>query len=390
MGQLRYMTTGESHGKGGLAILEGLPSGVPVSVDWINRELFRRQQGYGRGGRMRIEKDEVEILSGVRFGRSIGSPISLWIQNRDWANWQDEMTSLPTGYESKKKVLCPRPGHADLPGGLKYNFTDDLRPVLERASARETTARVAAGAVARQFLAEFGVRIIGHVTKIGGVSISTVETNLDRLAELAEASDVRACDPVAAQAMREKINEAKARGDSVGGVFEILVVGLPIGLGSYVEWDRKLDGRLAQALMSIQAIKGVEVGLGFEVGNRFGSQVHDEIRYDSESRLFSHTRNGAGGLEGGMTNGEVLVLHAAMKPISTLYRPLQSINIETKEAVKASVERSDHCAVPAACVIGENVVALTLADAFLDKFGGDSLEEIKRNVMSYQEQIARF
>lgn len=388
MSRLRYMTAGESHGKGGLVVIDGMPAGVPIHVEKINRELARRQRGYGRGGRMRIEKDEVEIFSGLRFGKTIGSPISLLVHNRDWENWQQEMN--PLAGEGKKKVLHPRPGHADLAGGLKYNFKDDLRPVLERASARETTVRVAAGAVARQLLDIFQVNIVGHVKKIGGVENAAPYPARDDLARQAEADEVRAFDPAASQAMKAKIDEAKTKGDSVGGVFEVIVYHLPPGLGSYVQWDRKLDGRLAQALMSIQAIKGVEIGLGFEVAERFGSQVHDEILYNDAKKQFFHRTNGAGGLEGGVTNGEPLVIRAAMKPISTLYRPLASVHIHSKEAVKASVERSDHCAVPAACVIAENVVALTLADAFLEKFAGDSLDEIFRNYQGYLQQLREF
>ncbi len=390
MTQLRYMTAGESHGRGGLVIVEGLPAGVSLSPEQINIELARRQTGYGRGGRMRIETDTVEIYSGVRFGKTIGSPIALWVPNRDWANWEDEMSAVPIGRESEKKVLHPRPGHADLPGGLKYNFQGDLRPVLERASARETAARVAAGAVGKALLSELGIAVLGHVTKIGGVENAAPYPPLCELTALSEASELRCFDAETTQRMRLKIDEAKARGDSVGGLFEIIVTRLPIGLGSYVQWDRKLDGRLAQAVMSIQAIKGVEIGLGFAVADRFGSEVHDEIAYDADQRRFSHLRNGAGGVEGGMTNGEPLVLRAAMKPISTLYRPLRSVHIHSKEPVKANVERSDHCAVPAACVIGENVVALTLSDAILEKFGGDSLDELKRNIAGYTEQVKCF
>lgn len=390
MGQLRYLTAGESHGRGGLVVVEGMPAGVPISADIINDELKRRQGGYGRGARMKIEKDAVDLYSGIRFGLSIGSPIALLVQNRDWENWEAEMTALPSELESKKKVLHPRPGHADLAGGLKYNFQADLRPVLERASARETVVRVAAGAVARQLLAVFGIQVYGHVVKIGAVANTSPYPAICELKKLAEASDLRCFDAGSSQKMKAKIDEAKGRGDSVGGVFEVIVTGLPPGLGSYVQWDRKLDGRLAQALMSIQAIKGVELGLGFQVAERFGSEVHDEIFYDNEKRSFEHRTNGAGGLEGGVTNGEWLVVRAAMKPISTLYRPLHSVDIHSKEAVKASVERSDHCAVPAACVIGENVTAFTLADAFLEKFGGDSLEEIKRNYDGYLQQLRQF
>lgn len=382
---LRYLTAGESHGKGLTAILEGMPSQVPIPAESINFELARRQQGYGRGGRMKIEKDQVEITGGIRFGKTLGSPIALWIENKDWRSWQKEMAIEATDFESKKMVECPRPGHADLNGGRKYDH-HDLRNVLERASARETTARVAVGAICRTFLEQFKINIVGHVTCIGGVALKEGKSpSPEEIKKLSDASDVGCMDGKISAKMREVIDRAKSKGDTVGGIFEILVSGHPPGLGSHVQWDRKLDGLLAQAILSIQAIKGVEFGIGFKAGQVFGSEAHDEIYY-KESQ-FIHATNRAGGIEGGMTNGEPILIRAVMKPISTLYQPLHSVNIRTKEEVTASVERSDTCAVPAARVIAENVVAFEVARAFLEKFGGDSLPEIKRNYDGYLQQI---
>ncbi len=387
---LRYLTAGESHGKGLTVIIEGFPSDVPLSASTINLQLARRQKGYGRGGRMKIETDAVEITAGVRHGRSLGSPIALWVANRDWQAWKEEMSSEEIeNYIRKKRVDCPRPGHADLNGGLKYDARD-LRDILERASARETTVRVAAGAVARQFLTEFGITVYGHVICIGGIEISSERPAWNEIGQKAEDDPVRCIDPEISKKMMEKIDEAKKKGDSVGGIFEVAVTGLPPGLGSHVQWDRKLDGRLAQSILSIQAIKGVEFGVGFEEGRRFGSQAHDEIFYDNQNKRFYRKTNRAGGLEGGMTTGEPLVIRAVMKPIATLYTPLHSVNIDNKEDVEASVERSDTCAVPAACVITENVAAFEVAGAFLDKFGGDSLKEIRRNYEGYLEQIKNY
>ncbi len=389
MSRLRYLTSGESHGQALTVILEGMPSGIPVSSKIINRELARRQQGYGRGGRMVIEKDEVQILSGIRFGKTLGSPITLQIQNKDWSTWSQEMAVEGNLSLAKRKVDRPRPGHADLAGGLKYNH-EDLRNVLERASARETTARVACGAVTRQLLGTFGVEISGYVVRIGSIDVGEERPSFEERVRLTEASPVRTFESRSEKAMMKKIDEAKKQGDSLGGVVEVVAKGLPVGLGTYTHWDRKLDGQLAQALMSIQAIKGVEIGLGFEAAARLGSQVHDSIYYESQQKHFFRKTNRAGGLEGGMTNGEFLVVRAAMKPISTLYTPLDSVEISTKKPFKASVERSDTCAVPAAAVIAENVVAITLADAFLEKFGGDSLKEVERNYKGYLEQIKKF
>lgn len=412
MGNIRYLTAGESHGKGLTAIIEGVPSNLELPSECINKELSRRQLGYGRGGRMKIEKDTAQILSGVRFGKTIGSPIALFIENRDWENWQEIMS-----YESKapipdvvdprsKAVTRPRPGHADLSGAIKYNHRD-IRNILERSSARETAARVAAGAIAKRFLEEFGIRVFSWVTEIGGVRIPgsvyyplslAPRSSPFEVFNKAEKSEVRCPDSDAAESMKKRIDEARDNGDSLGGIFEIVVTGVPVGLGSHVQWDRKLNARLAMSLMSIQAIKGVEFGLGFEAARRPGSQVHDEILYSDkgagggfqERTGFFRKTNHSGGIEGGMSNGEEIVLRAAMKPIPTLYKPLKSVDIETKEPFEAGIERSDICAVPAASVVGETAVAVEIANAMLDKFGGDSLEEVKRNYKGYVEYTGGF
>ena len=388
---LRYLTAGESHGPGILAILEGLPANLPLTAEDINADLQRRQGGYGRGGRMKIEKDEAQILSGVRGGRTLGSPIALLIRNKDWENWKEIMAAGPEAASARREVTRPRPGHADLAGALKYDQRD-IRNILERASARETSARVAVGAAAKRLLAEFGIRATGHVVEIGRVKADLDEVPLDGIRERAESSEVRCADPKASRAMIEHIDEARARGTSLGGIFEVIVTGAPVGLGSHVHWDRKLDGRLAQALMSIQAIKGVEVGLGFEAARRFGLEVHDEIGYDPNrpagASRFARLSNRAGGLEGGTTNGEPVVVRAAMKPLSTQMTPLQSVDLASKETAKAAVERSDVCAVPAAAVIGEAVVAFEVARALCEKFGGDSLAEMQRNHSAYLEYLA--
>ena len=373
---MRFLTAGETHGKCLTAIVEGMPSNIPMDAEKINHYLWLRQQGYGRGGRMKIESDQVEFLSGVRNFKTLGSPIALKIENRDWANWESIMGSgeiIPG-----REVTCPRPGHADLAGGLKYNH-QDLRNVLERASARETAARVAVGAVALQLLETFGIRVKSHVIGIGGVEARR-EYDEERL----KASQLRCCDPDAEEKMIARIDQAKSQGDSVGGIFEIIITGVPAGLGSYVQWDRKLDAKLAMALMSIQAIKGVSFGAGFQCGLLNGSQIHDEIAYDGK---YYRKTNRAGGIEGGMTNGEDIVIRAAMKPIPTLYHPLETVDVLTKEVKTASVERSDVCAVPAASVVGLCAAAFEIADAFLDKFGGDSKEEIERNFEAYQKTL---
>jgi len=388
----RYLTAGESHGPQLTAIIEGLPSGITVLADGINRDLSRRQQGYGRGGRMKIETDQVEILSGVRWGETLGSPLTLVVKNRDWENWSGKMSPLPEFRDESIAVTRPRPGHADLTGALKYDHTD-VRNVLERSSARETAVRVAVGAVAKQLLAEFGIRVGGYVTGIGGVSVSAPDLPLEDLWRAAGESELFSCDCSADEAMKRAIDDAKAAGDTLGGVVEVQVIGCPPGLGSYTHWDRKLDARLAMALMSIQAIKGVEVGMGFGVAERPGSQVHDEIFQDpartdagSLSPYFRRSNN-AGGIEGGMSNGEPIVVRAAMKPIPTLYKPLRSVDMRTHEPFEAAVERSDTCAVPAALVVAEAVVAIEIAAAFLEKFAGDSLVEIKRNFQGYCQQV---
>lgn len=392
---MRYITAGESHGPQLTAIIEGLPAGLVVSIEEIDRQLFRRQQGYGRGDRMKIEQDRAEILSGVRWGRTLGSPVTLAIKNRDWENWLEKMSSLAEYDGMAEAVTRPRPGHADLAGGMKYGHRD-LRNILERSSARETAVRVAVGAVARQLLEKLGILVGGMVTELGGISARPVTAPFNELWQRAAASELFCCDPLAETEMKRLIDHAKAAGDTLGGVVEVQVCGLPPGLGSHVQWDRKLDARLAMALMSIQAIKGVEVGLGFEAARRPGSKVHDEIQYDrtamERGAVSAYTRptNNAGGLEGGMTTGEPLILRAAMKPIPTLYTPLGSVDIITHEPYEASVERSDTCAVPAALVVAEAVVAIELAKAVLEKFGGDSMEEIIRNRDGYLAYIRSF
>lgn len=389
---LRYLTAGESHGPQLTAIIEGMPSGVPLAAESINRELARRQQGYGRGGRMRIESDAVEILSGVRWGLTLASPMTLVVKNRDWENWCERMSPLPEHSDDSIAVTRPRPGHADLTGALKYDHAD-IRNILERSSARETAVRVAVGAVAKVFLKEFDIRVGGYVTEIGGLPASTPDLPLKERWELAKASELFCCDCSAEAAMKQAIDSAKADGDTLGGVLEVQVTGVPPGLGSYVHWDRKLDARLAMALMSIQAIKGVEAGIGFEAARRPGSEVHDEIFRDAArlehgaASAYYRRTNNAGGIEGGMSNGEPIVLRAAMKPIPTLYKPLRSVDMRSHDPFEATVERSDTCAVPAALVVAEAVVAIEIANAFMEKFGGDSLKEIKRNYEGYLEQL---
>ncbi|MCK8825292.1 chorismate synthase [Fuchsiella alkaliacetigena] len=393
----RYLTAGESHGKAVTTIIEGLPANLRINCEDINNELARRQGGFGRGGRMEVETDQVDILSGIRANYSLGSPITLQVKNKDWANWQEVMDPTGSGdYQQEVKiekddkvkrispeVTKPRPGHADLAGSLKYN-QQDIRNVLERASARETAARVAAGAIAKIFLQEFGIKVISHVVQLGSIEAQRTEHTLAEIFKEVDKSPLRTLDVEAEEAMIAEIKEVKEAGDSLGGSFEVLTTPLPVGLGSHVHWDRKLDGRLAQALMSIQAIKGVEVGLGFEAARLRGSEVHDEIYYQDE---FKRHTNNAGGIEGGITNGEPLRVKAAMKPIPTLYQPLESVDLESKEQFKASVERSDVTAVPAAGVVGEAVVAIELAKAWLEKFGGDSMEEVKRNYNNYLQAL---
>ena len=382
----RFLTAGESHGEALTAVIDGVPAGLPLTEEHINEDLARRQRGYGRGGRMKIERDQVHVSSGVRWGLTLGSPISLTIRNRDWENWQSTMAvGPPTPGAPAKTVTRPRPGHADLAGAMKYGH-HDIRNVLERSSARETTARVAVAGVAKRLLSEFGISIVSHVTEIGGVRVGPLELPWEEIRRRAEASEVRCADPIAERAMIEAIDHAKAGGDTLGGVFEVVALGCPVGLGSYVQWDRKLDGLLAQAFCSIHAIKGAEIGLGFEAARRPGSQVHDEILFDADAG-FQRASNSAGGLEGGVTNGQPVIVRAVMKPISTLRKPLRSVDVATKEAVEAVVERSDVCAVPAAGVVGEAMMAIVLARAFLEKFGGDSIDETRHNYHAYLESL---
>jgi chorismate synthase len=389
---LRFETAGESHGQCLVATLTGLPSGVPVSVDKINRELWRRQQGFGRGGRMKIEKDEVQIVAGVRHSITIGAPIAMIIENRDWKNWTESMPveDFAGSEEKKKTVTRPRPGHADLAGAVKYNF-HDARYILERASARETTARVAIGAVSKQFLRQFGIEILSHVIAVGSAHLER-QAAWDEIVALSRREEVLlgCVDPEAEQRMKALVDEAYRTGDTIGGIFEVVAHNLPIGLGSHITWDSRLDGRLAQAIVSMQAVKGVEIGFAAEGASSFGSRVQDTIHYDKEAHRFTRGANRAGGLEGGMTNGQDILVRGLLKPISTLRRPLESVDLTTRDPSLAAYERSDVCVVPAAGVIGEAMVAIVLAQAFLEKFGGDSLEETRRNFEGYQDQVKRF
>jgi len=388
MVSLRFLTAGESHGPQLTAIIEGMPAGIPVDPDAIDADLARRQQGYGRGGRMAIEHDRVEILSGVRWGETLGSPITMVVKNRDWENWRERMSVDPGFRDPAIAVTRVRPGHADLPGMVKYGHRD-ARNILERSSARETAARVAVGSLCRQFLALFDIHLIAFVRSIGSVEATDIPQSSELLAERVASSPLFTPDPAAEQEMIRLIDHAKSAGDSLGGVVEVIVRGVPVGLGSHVQWDRKLDARLAMALMGIQAIKGVEVGGGFAAAALPGSKVHDPIRFDrSRPRSlrdggFYRLSNNAGGIEGGISNGEDIVVRCAMKPIPTLYSPLETVDFISKSAVEASVERSDVCAVPAASVVAEAAVSLVIADAFLEKFGGDSLAETRRNVDSW-------
>ncbi|MDK8179487.1 chorismate synthase [Paenibacillus sp. UMB4589-SE434] len=387
---LRYLTAGETHGPQLTAIIEGMPSNMAVDFEQLNFQLHRRQKGYGRGRRMQIEQDTATIAGGVRHGRTTGAPIALIVENNDWKHWMKIMNVEPIEGtdEEKRRVHRPRPGHADLNGGLKYDLKD-LRNVLERSSARETAARVACGALTRQLLAAFGIKVAGQVIRIGEIEAPAHNLPIDELIERTEQSSVRVVDQETEQKMEAYIDQIKEDGDSIGGIVECMIEGAPIGLGSHVQYDRKLDGRIAQAVMSINAFKGVEIGIGFEAGRLRGSQVHDEIEYD-ESRGFTRATNRLGGFEGGMTNGMPIVVRGVMKPIPTLYKPLRSVDIDTKEAFTAQVERSDACAVPAASVVLENVVAWEVAKAFLEKFGGDSMEEIRANYENYLAQLARY
>ncbi len=386
---LRFLTAGESHGPCLTAILEGCPAGFAIDIDAVNVDMRRRMLGYGRGGRMKIEQDTAEIRSGVRFGETLGSPITLVVENRDWRNWEKKMSARPEDRDPSIVVTRPRPGHADLAGVLKYN-QDDVRNILERASARETAARVAIGGIAKALLRPFGIAVRGWVSEIGGIVANHAAMEPAAIFEAAERSEVRMADADAERRIIAAIDECKERGDTLGGVVEVNVSGLPPGIGSHVHWDRKLDGRLGHALLSLQAAKGVEIGLGFETARRPGSAVHDEIYFDEKTRAFTRRTNNAGGTEGGMSSGAPLVARVAFKPLSTLMKPLQSVDVRSKQETKGNLERSDVCAIPAAAVIAEAVVAFVVADAFLEKFGGDSLVEIRRNYQGYLEQVQNY
>lgn len=389
---LRFFTAGESHGQALIAWLSGLPSGVPVDVEFVNHELHRRQLGFGRGGRQKIEKDQAEFLAGVRHGRTIGAPIAIRIENRDWKNWEKALPveDVDGAEDAQKPLTSPRPGHADLAGSLKFNL-HDARYILERASARETAARTAAGSLSKLLLREFGIEVLSHVIAVGKVKMSrgakwddivAVCKNLD--------SPLRCVDSETESRMKSEVDQALRAGDSVGGIFEVVAHGVPPGLGSHAQWDEKLDGRLARAVMSIQAVKGVEIGTGVANATSYGSEVQDEISYDASRKRFARSSNRAGGLEGGITNGEDVIIRGYLKPISTLRRALASADMKTKAGNKAAYERSDICVVPAAGVAAEAMVAHALAEAFLEKFGGDSLEETRRNFQGYQKQLDEF
>ena len=389
---LRFETAGESHGECLVATINGLPAGIPISLEAVNRELWRRQQGYGRGGRMKIETDRAEIVAGVRHSRTIGSPVAILIRNQDWQNWTEALPveDIPGGEDKRKPVTRPRPGHADLAGAIKYDF-HDARYILERASARETTARVAVGAMAKALLGEFDIRVLSHAIAVGPVRLERA-AEWDELVELSRRDEVLlgCVDAATELRMKEVVDLAYRTGDTVGGVFEVVARGVPVGLGSHVTWDSRLDGRLAQAIVSMQAVKGVEVGFAAEGAASMGSKVQDTIHYDREGRRFTRGANRAGGLEGGMTNGQDVLVRGMLKPISTLRRPLESVDLVTREASPAAYERSDVCVVPAAGVIGEAMVSIVLAQAFLEKFGGDSLTETRRNFDGYREQVRNY
>jgi len=391
---IRFSTAGESHGEALIALVSGLPAGIPIDLDFVNRELWRRQQGYGRGGRMKIETDKAHVLSGVRHGKTIGAPVAIEIVNRDWKNWEEKLPVEAGDPAKHQAVASPRPGHADLAGALKYNFPD-ARYVLERASARETTARVAAGAFAKLMLRELGIEVASHVIRVGRAELQRAASWDEIVAVCAKNEVLLGCvDPAAEALMKQEVEEASRTGDTVGGVFEVVVHGVPAGLGTYVNWDERLDGLLAWSVMSIQAVKAVEIGRGVVAAESFGSAVHDPIHYADKDlgkpTRFTRDQNNAGGLEGGVTNGEDLVVRGHLKPISTLRRPLESVRFDTREATSASYERSDICVVPAAGVAGEAMVALTVANVAQQKFGGDSALEMKRNFTGYIEQIRSY
>jgi len=396
---IRFSTAGESHGEALIALISGLPAGVPVDLDFVNRELWRRQQGYGRGGRMKIETDKAHVLSGVRHGKTIGSPIAIEIVNRDWKNWEEKLPVEVGDPAKHQAVASPRPGHADLAGALKYNFPD-ARYVLERASARESTGRVAAGAFAKLFLRGLGIEVASHVIRVGRVELDRA-AQWDEIAAVAAKDEiVLSCvDPATEARMKQEVEEVSRTGDTVGGVFEVVVHGVPAGLGTYANWDERLDGLLAWSVMSLQAVKAVEIGRGVTAAESFGSVVHDPIQYAPETAdgeqsarptRFTRPQNNAGGIEGGVSNGEDIVVRGYLKPISTLRRPLESVRFDTREATSASYERSDICVVPAAGVAAEAMVALTVAGLAQQKFGGDSVLELQRNYHGYIEQIGKF
>jgi chorismate synthase len=391
---LKFYTAGESHGQALLAFISGLPAGLPIDVAVINHELHRRQLGYGRGGRQKIEKDRADIFAGVHHGQTIGAPIAVRIENRDWANWEkflpvENSTEAQTAAQ-EKKLTAPRPGHADLAGAQKFNF-HDARYVLERASARETAARVAAGAFAKILLRELGTEVASHTVQVGHVKLERAAA-WDEIFQLSKDLDspLRCVDAATQEKMKQEVDAANRAGDTVGGIFEVVVHNVPIGLGSHAQWDEKLDGRLGQAVMSIQAVKGMEIGSGVKAAGSYGSEVQDEISYDATAHRFTRSSNRAGGLEGGITNGEDLIVRGYLKPISTLKKPLGTADLVTKQPIQAAYERSDWCVVPAAGVAAEAMVALVLADAFLQKFGGDSFTEMRRNFDNYARQIAAF
>lgn len=389
---LRFFTAGESHGQALIAWISGLPAGVAVDVEFVNRELHRRQLGYGRGGRQKIEKDQADFLAGVRHGRTIGAPIAIRIENRDWKNWEKALPveDADGAEEAQRPLTSPRPGHADLAGALKFNL-HDARYVLERASARETAARTAAGSLSKLLLREFGIEVLSHTIAVGHIRVERAVKWQEIQAACANLdSPLRCVDAEKEAQMKAEVDQALRAGDSVGGIFEVVAHGAPPGLGSHAQWDEKLDGRLARAVMSIQAVKGVEIGTGIANATSYGSEVQDEIRYDSGRKRFERSSNRAGGVEGGITNGEDVVVRGYLKPISTLRRALTSANLQTKEALKAAYERSDICVVPAAGVIAEAMVSHVVAEAFLEKFGGDSLEETRRNFQGYLKQLDNF
>ncbi len=389
---LRFETAGESHGECLIATLTGLPAGVPVSLEAIDRELWRRQQGFGRGGRMKIETDKAHIVSGVRHSKTIGAPIAIILENKDWKNWTEALPveDFEGSGDKRKKVTRPRPGHADLAGAIKYDF-DDARYILERASARETTGRVALGALAKALLKELGIEVLSHVIQVGPEHLGR-QASWQEIVDLNNRDEVllNCVDAEAEQRMKAVVDEIYRTGDTVGGVFEVVAHGVPVGLGSHIAWDTRLDGKLAQAIVSMQAVKGVEIGFATEGTVAYGSKVQDSIHYDKQNRQFTRGANRAGGLEGGITNGQDILVRGLLKPISTLRRPLESVELETRESALAAYERSDVCVVPAAGVVGEAMVALVLAGAVLEKFGGDSMRETKRNYDAYLEQVKNY